>query len=546
MWSPPHDEWNSRDADIRSTRGKSHKERYMRSRLPEEKRGFDSILPLNLEEGWRQDQDIESTVIEDRETASTIHSEGKFNHKQIKQISASSQLSIPKNYFKTIEKAFGQKANLYTDVLKIPECATPKEVRIAYFRRGREVLCEGELREPCEVASMGGSVTSENKQRFQAISMAYEILGNPAWKEEYADHIPENEIDHPINSQELKDLPIPPIIKRSSSLGSRKSRSQNGVRWSEEVEELVFDQDPLEIPESLSRSESRRSKKKKKSKSQVVIDDENLAHHLEKLDRKAHKHMRFDFFDDLEASIEDLLSLGSSSSRRSNPKPNIQEKSKARKNDSRASLFHNSFRNVRMPTDIIFPATEFKTKDREGTFASDDSVSTLSGSFAERKIRAAQPKPEWTPMTKVSEEEISLQSNERAINKFSELQAIYSNRKEAVHNDAFDDTCEQILCGSDDNLFSEYGERGCSEYRDTVPSSAQSPNSKADTLPEFHTFLAAYIKSLACDLYEWVAYLQDLDIEATVKDVMETMMITDNDLDGIVDILRSEMNQNRA
>jgi hypothetical protein len=534
MWSPPHDEWSSGDSDVRNNRSKSHRERYIRTRLPGEKGRYISNLPRDIEERWRKGENGESPEMESRETSSTVNSDGLSNDKNHKLAVGSSQLSIPKNYIKTIEKAFGNQANLYTDVLKVSENATPSEVRIAYFRRGREVLCEGEVRETSELASLGGSVSSENKQRFQAISMAYEILGNQVWKKEYEVLMQHHKVDETVTSQESKELPHPPIIKRSSSLGSRKSRSNSGVRWSEEVEELVFDLDPLEMPESISRSESRRSKKKKKSKNQIIIDDDNLERHLEKLDRKAQKHMAFDFFDDLEASIEELLSLGSSSSRRSNSKREFQEQPVPRKIDSRASTFQESFR---MPTDIILPATKSKSKHRKGIIASDDSVSTLSGSFSERKIRTSGPKPEWMPMSRLSEEEVSIQSNEKAINKFSELQSMYSNRRKKINDNTFDDTCDHIFCGTD----------GCSEHRDMAPdNSAQVPPSKAEALPEFHIYLVAYIKSLACDLYEWVTYLQDLDLETTVKDVMETIMITDNDLDGIVSILRSEMNQNRS
>jgi hypothetical protein len=57
-------------------------------------------------------------------------------------------------------------------------------------------------------------------------------------------------------------------------LGRRKNGSQNAVRWSEEVEELVFDQDPTEIPGG--RNEGRRSKKNRKSKKQVLVEGGKL------------------------------------------------------------------------------------------------------------------------------------------------------------------------------------------------------------------------------------------------------------------------------
>ena len=104
--------------------------------------------------------------------------------------------------------------DLYRDVLRIDPSATDREIRIAYFKRGREILGEtgfaaaaaaGRRKSSGSTAttsSKGGTTTTANnpsldeqtQMKFQAISMAYEILSTPGWKEEFEDRI--QKMDH--------------------------------------------------------------------------------------------------------------------------------------------------------------------------------------------------------------------------------------------------------------------------------------------------------------------------------------------------------------
>lgn len=91
---------------------------------------------------------------------------------------------IPSSHVNIITSAYGKHADIYRDILQIPPSMTSeREIRIAYFRRGRQVLAE----KPDETATLGGNINVSQmaKMKFQAVSMAYEILCNKSWKESY-------------------------------------------------------------------------------------------------------------------------------------------------------------------------------------------------------------------------------------------------------------------------------------------------------------------------------------------------------------------------
>lgn len=101
------------------------------------------------------------------------------------------QHQLPRGHVETILKIYGNGGtvlDLYRDVLQVSPKASDRSVRIAYFRRGREILGD--------TASSKNKSKDKNKQavskldlatkeRFQAVSMAYEILSTPGWKEAY-------------------------------------------------------------------------------------------------------------------------------------------------------------------------------------------------------------------------------------------------------------------------------------------------------------------------------------------------------------------------
>ena len=107
--------------------------------------------------------------------------------------------TIPSSHIHIITQAYGPQACIYQDVLQIPpDMTSDREIRIAYFRRGRQVLAERPASPPCpddkdgttnttstKGSSVHGQVSPMAKMKFQAVSMAYEILSNPAWKQSY-------------------------------------------------------------------------------------------------------------------------------------------------------------------------------------------------------------------------------------------------------------------------------------------------------------------------------------------------------------------------
>ena len=102
-------------------------------------------------------------------------------------VASREEVEIPESYVSTIFKGFGQDVDLYRDVLQVSRFAADREIRIAYFRRGREILSEGGFQDWNQAATVG-DVSSIVRTRFQAVSMAYEILTTPGWKQYYLNH----------------------------------------------------------------------------------------------------------------------------------------------------------------------------------------------------------------------------------------------------------------------------------------------------------------------------------------------------------------------
>ena len=84
--------------------------------------------------------------------------------------------------------------DLYRDVLYVSPDVSDREIRIAYFRRGREILGEASALSGLSSSKNNNSnnninnnnkLDPETKLKFQAVSMAYELLSTPEWKEIY-------------------------------------------------------------------------------------------------------------------------------------------------------------------------------------------------------------------------------------------------------------------------------------------------------------------------------------------------------------------------
>jgi hypothetical protein len=235
---------------------------------------------------------------------------------------------LSEHYVEMITHAFGRNADLYQDVLGVSRSASPRAIRIAYFKRGREVLSERESQQahaPTS-ATILGHISDLARLRFQAVSMAYEIISNPAWLDAYERCrliTEDEEDDDDDDDSDYDDVDAPDVLsdpdstrsvasmsalRRSSSNGSvRSRRNHTGVRWNEEVEELVFNLDPAE-ERKKEKKKKKKSKKKHKKKRIAVETDVDLETHLEQLDKEAEQHFVRDFLDDLGQSIEHILS----------------------------------------------------------------------------------------------------------------------------------------------------------------------------------------------------------------------------------------------
>jgi curved DNA-binding protein CbpA len=204
-----------------------------------------------------------------------------------------------------IHQAYGPTADLYRDVLWIEPDATDREIRTAYFRRGRQVLIE----EPDEGGVQGGgavaaggaagplsmaAVSQRSKLQFQAVSVAFDILSDPELKRQYdatgtvalvdtGSYDPANSKDGDTHSHgcaevqeaaphttttvvtgaslflrsRLKEVGLKSSLNGRYSLQRNRSKnldcnssagsSKRGIRWSNSVEELVIENDEQSI-----------------------------------------------------------------------------------------------------------------------------------------------------------------------------------------------------------------------------------------------------------------------------------------------------------
>eukprot|EP00339_Tiarina_fusa_P021622 CAMPEP_0117017712 /NCGR_PEP_ID=MMETSP0472-20121206/13798_1 /TAXON_ID=693140 ORGANISM="Tiarina fusus, Strain LIS" /NCGR_SAMPLE_ID=MMETSP0472 /ASSEMBLY_ACC=CAM_ASM_000603 /LENGTH=648 /DNA_ID=CAMNT_0004722167 /DNA_START=81 /DNA_END=2027 /DNA_ORIENTATION=+ len=205
--------------------------------------------------------------------------------------------ALPIAYVETIQKGFGENADIFTDVLQVSKDAPSREVRIAYFRRGREVLAEGGFRTLDQAATVS-DVSTLVRTRFQAVSMAYEIVSSPRWKSYYLQHGFKTPVFDDVASVDSAD----PVLGSSASLPGKYSKP--AVRWNGQVEELLFEKEPDEH-----KKPAKEPKKKTKTK-RVVVESGHLDEHLQRLDEEASKHFVTDFWDTLEESLDGLLRMG--------------------------------------------------------------------------------------------------------------------------------------------------------------------------------------------------------------------------------------------
>jgi len=260
---------------------------------------------------------------------------------------------IPASKIQSIRDVYGPHADLYRDVLLLPqpEAVTPATLRTAYFRRARQVLTTPKQpslpKQPSPVSATANvndyqhdddaAMAPTAKDRFQAVTKAFEILSNPSWKAYYQEHGLEVEMveaaaaaAEPSQLVDLlldnNDYPLPPgaarpiLKRRSRSWGpvvSRRSSRTSRLRWNEEVEELVYlpesseneddeEEEAQQADGAGSGSSNRRSKKKKKKRHKPVIVIENNPEELFAEHELEDRYYTHDFLDDIEASLDGL------------------------------------------------------------------------------------------------------------------------------------------------------------------------------------------------------------------------------------------------
>ncbi|KAL3934440.1 MAG: hypothetical protein SGBAC_009843 [Bacillariaceae sp.] len=144
---------------------------------------------------------------------------------------------LPQLYIDTISAAFGEEVDLHREILGISPDALPIEQRIAYFKRGREIMKQAD-----SPISAPKDLPALIRARLKATNMAYDIVSNPEWHRQYLTR---------------KELPSP--------------RIKSGVRFNEHIQEHVYELDPLE-------EEYLREKRERRMQRLQALADDSLSH----------------------------------------------------------------------------------------------------------------------------------------------------------------------------------------------------------------------------------------------------------------------------
>lgn len=240
---------------------------------------------------------------------------------------------IPDVYVDTIIQGFGENVDLHRDVLQISPVADARVLRISYFRRGRSILAESSS---SSSSSQGGrrrtdwgtvnnnvvdpllsTLSDDAKTKFQAVSMAYDILSTPTWNDQYRREGLVRRSSSPMNS--VNSPTASTCAVWGDEFSQRPPQRQRTVHWNEQVEELVYEPEPRD-PSMMEGTPMKKKKKRTRpQKTKVLIDpedDDELDDHLAKLDAEAEAHFAHDLFDTIEESLDGLLRLTGNNKRR--------------------------------------------------------------------------------------------------------------------------------------------------------------------------------------------------------------------------------------
>ncbi|GKY97228.1 hypothetical protein MPSEU_000681200 [Mayamaea pseudoterrestris] len=238
--------------------------------------------------------------------------------------------TIPVAYSTCIASAFGTNVNLYRDIFNVSSTVSERDLRMAYFRQGRAVLTNDASSGIGNIGTQPPLATDKaSKSKFQAVSMAYEILSRPEWKDYYDKHgLPMGErvtasmlqgtssCSHSFDNQ--------PARASSLRLKQKRETMPRRIRWNEHVEELIYTQDEDELLFKLGYSIDNsfqsdvnvthrkdslgHGRSSRKSRKKVWLEAQDLGDTLDRFneDSQQQPSLVASFLNDLEKSLDGL------------------------------------------------------------------------------------------------------------------------------------------------------------------------------------------------------------------------------------------------
>lgn len=233
-----------------------------------------------------------------------------------RECSIVSPCPIPPEYTTCIHAAFGSNVDLYHDVFRVQASVTERGLRIAYFRRGRESLSQ---KEPAALHSLSKKLTlsSSTKSKFQAISMAYEILSRQEWKDYYdkngLPYMEQQEPKLPLSERDVMPTKASILLYRTSATSPERKRK---IRWSEQVEELIYTPDVEEVSFKLGARACNRetddtskpfmTRASQAKQQQIWLEARQMAEQLDQINETAEPSLVSSFLDDIEKGLDGL------------------------------------------------------------------------------------------------------------------------------------------------------------------------------------------------------------------------------------------------
>ena len=294
------------------------------------------------------------------------------------------------------------------------------------------------------------------------------------------------------------------------------------------------------------------------------------------LDKQADKLFVFDFLDDIEASIDELISIGSLKKAKVGSKEILSPSTLLTKTDPEkisppeqemlddhpdptadisppdetqrptSGKVKKAAYNFEIPPDLI-PSTPSKVAldCTDSANTTDDTVSTLTNTISEKRVWNA-PKSDGLQMESVVEEETVENSRDVPSETLLSTAIVAPDLDKPSESDGCNEACDSdAWCGSDDASYStSCGKNNTAETEVSNDMSRPMGQKKVKTgTAEFQIFLVTYLKSLVDHINQWGTPCQDMDFATVASQAMQSMMISEGDLEGMISILRTEMDQ---